>query len=144
MYTLSWLLSISLAVLIGRVFKSWKLCASLLMAILIGFAATTIYVNTHNSSNDDKVGLMQVYPTQAQVVTSGCVVYPVTDVISLVNDVKVKLSAPVSQDYTPATDEVNLIASKVYGRTRDQPILVKPKPPELCLHKIFTTHHDSG
>jgi hypothetical protein len=79
-----------------------------------------------------------VCPTQAPVITSGSIVYLLADVDSLAST-KVTALNPVSQVYTPEKCEMSTISSKVFGRTRDQPIKTLTEPPEVLTKKYFNT-----
>lgn len=143
--TLLWtLFGIALALGIARYNQSNKLFWQLVLAFIVGYAGTVMYTRTFNSDEEGKKNLTQVYPTQVSKTTLGSTVYLLANDLSLTAKKKVTASAPVSQDNTPEASEIDLILSKVFGKTRDQPMLTLIKPPELCFQKVISTLHDYG
>ena len=139
---LLWFLSgILLAFGIARYNKSNKLFWQLAFCLTLGYAATIMVNRTFGSKERSSDDLVQVCPTQMpSVVISAPALSQITSVLapSKVTD----LNSAV-QVFTPEEHEVLTASSKVYGRTRDQPLSTLTQPPE-CLAKVISTLHDTG
>ena len=142
MILLWFILATALIFAIARYNESNKLFWTLLFALVVGFAGTKMVYDINRGSKQSDVKLTQVYSTQVQHQTSNALQYFTTDAFGEAPNV-VTAQNPVSQTM-PVSSEPSVILSKVFGRTRDQPILSLLKPPELCLQKDFLILHDSG
>lgn len=143
MILLWFLFGIALIFIIARYNESNKLFWTLLFAYVMGFAGTKMVYEIHHGNEQDDVNVMQVYSTQTPTTTLSTLSYYITSDLSEVNNV-VTAHTSVGQGIVPATYDINIILSEVFGRTRDQPQLTLLKPPELCLQKVISTHHDTG
>jgi len=104
--------------LIARYNESNTLFWKLFLSFLLGIAATGTYVAL-TSDKQDKEILTQVCPTQDQCVTLDTCMCLLANIDTESEDSCQPLASKV---YAPAIRE-NLIAlSKVFGRTRDQPV----------------------
>ena len=112
---------------IARYNESNKLFWQLILAFVLGYAAAVMVDRTFGSerSNDD---LVQVGPTQMPVIAPNSTFYSLADV--MMAPTKVTALESVSQVYSLVENEVTIIPSKVYGRTRDQPLKTLTQPPE--------------
>lgn len=140
MILLWFVLGILLALAIARYNRSQKLFWQLALSFVLGYALTVMCTRTFSERSSDN--LTQVCPTQVSVVTSGNTLCLLTDDCNMTS-VKVTAFEPVSQVYTPDECEKIAIPSKVFGRTRDQPLLTITQPPE-CLTKVISTLRDTG
>lgn len=142
MILLWFVLGILLAFGIARYNESNKLFWQLAVSFILGYAATVMVTRTINGSERSSENLVQVCPTQMPTVVSGSnTVYLLAD--TALAPTKVTALESAVQAFTPEEHEVSAILSKVFGRTRDQPILTLTQPPE-CLAKVISTLHDTG
>lgn len=140
MIVLWFVLGILLAFGIARYNESNKLFWQLTLAFILGYAATVMCTRTfgNEKSNENNT---QVLSTQGSSFAPNSIIYLFGNTTGMTSS-KVTASIPVSQMYALKTREVNITLSEVFGRTRDQPIEILTKPPELCLMKDFSTLHD--
>lgn len=142
MILLWFVLGILLAFAIARYNESNKLFWQLMLAFVLGYAATVMCTRTFDEEGRSSVNLTQVYPTQVPVIMPNSKIYFLNGMCDVATT-KVTASEPVSQDITPVLYKIGIVPSEVFGRTRDQPIVTLTQPPE-CLTKVFSTHHDTG
>lgn len=127
---------------IARYNESNKLFWGLLLAFILGFTGAKIVLDAHNSDEQSNDYSVQMYSTQVPVSSVSTAMYYTTrededgNVVTAHN--------PVGQGITSETYWEDIILSEILRRTRDQPQLNLIKPPELCLPKDFSIHHDSG
>ena len=124
MVLLELLTGIILITLIAKYNESNRLFWQLLLAFIGGYTAAQV-VN-QITSEKAKTELTQVYPTQAPMMTSGTIMYPLAGDSSEVN-VK-ESSEPVSQVNTPASSECCTSLRKVI-LTGGQYLHPLPTPP---------------
>lgn len=142
MILLWFVFGILLAFGIARYNESNKLFWQLAVSLILGYAATVMVIRTIGGSERSSENLVQVCPTQTPVVVSGSsTVYLLAD--TTLAPTKVTALKSAVQAFTPEKHENSTILSKVFGRTRDQPLLTLTQPPE-CLAKVISTLHDSG
>lgn len=142
MILLWFVLGILLAFGIARYNESNKLFWQLAISFVLGYAATVMVTRTINGSEQSSENLVQVCPTQMPTVVSGSdIVYLLAGTATAPK--KVTALESVVQVSTSEEREVSAILSKVFGRTRDQPLLTLTQPPE-CLTKVISTLHDTG
>lgn len=142
MILLWFILGILLAFGIARYNESNKLFWQLAISFILGYAATVMVTRTINGSERSSENLVQVCPTQMPTVVSGnSIVYLLADMT--LAPTKVTALESAVQVLIPEEHEVSTILSKVFGRTRDQPLLTLTRPPE-CLTKVISTLHDYG
>lgn len=143
--TILWfILGIALIFGIARYNESNKLFWTLLFAFVMGFAGTKMVLNDHHGDEQSNDGFTKVYPTYGSTTILSTSMYYIASNLSKANKV-VTAQQHASQGLTPSLCEINITSSEVSRRTRDQPLLTTLiKPPEICLPKDFSTHHDSG
>lgn len=133
---------ILLAFGIARYNESNKLFWQLAVSFIIGYATTVMVTRTINGSERSSENLVQVYPTQMLTVAPGSdITYQLTGITATPTKVTALKSAV--QVFMPEEHKISTISSKVFGRTRDQPISIITQPPE-CLTKVIQTLHDTG
>lgn len=136
MVLLWFVLGIVLAFGIARYNESNKLFWTLLFSFVMGFAGTKMVLDSTSSKEKNNSNLTQVCSTQMQKTTLSTITYYITNDMSKAENV-VTAQQSVSQGYTPATCETDVVLSKISGRTRDQPQLTLIKPPEIWQNKEF-------
>lgn len=134
-------LGILLAFGIARYNESNKLFWQLVLAFVLGYAATVMVDRTVNEDERGNVNLVQVCPTQTSVDVQTAYL-PLFNTSNMTS-VKVTALKSVIQDYIPDVCKGCTTSSKVLGRTRDQPIKIDTMPPE-CLVKSSLTLHEYG
>ena len=120
------LLGIVLITLLARYNESNKLFWTLLTCFTLGFVGTKLIYDSFGKK-ESKTTMMQVQPTQALAVTSGSLMYLLTD-DSLSTTVKAT-SIPVSQADVPTYDSITL--SDAPGVTKGIYIHTLPNPPNV-------------
>ena len=108
----------------------------------MGVAGAKMVLDTVDNENESNGNLTQVYSTQGLTTTLSTLSYYIASDESKASNV-VTAQNPVSQSNTPVLEDT-IILSEVGGKTRDQPIVTHPKPPELWLQKDSSTAHDFG
>lgn len=142
MILLWFLFGILLAFGIARYNESNKLFWTLAFAFVMGFAGAKMVLDTVDNESKSNGNLTQVYSTQGLTTTLSTLSYYIASDESKASNV-VTAQNPVSQSNMPALEDT-IILSEVGGKTRDQPIVTHPKPPELWLQKDSSTAHDFG
>ena len=143
MILLWFMLGILLIFVMARYNESNKLFWQLLFSFVIGFAGAKMVLDTIHSDEKSNDHLTQVCPTQVPTTSLSTLSYYITSDTFEADNV-VTAQKPVSQGITPVLSEMKATPSEIFGRTRDQPKITLIKPPELCLVKDFSTHHDAG
>ena len=119
MILLWFILGIILIFGIARYNESNKLFWMLLFSLVMGFAGTKMVLDINHGKKQSNVNLTQVYSTQELNNSVKAVLFN-TEYTSTTESVTGL--APVGQSFTPDECEINIALSKVFGRTRDQPI----------------------
>ena len=112
---------------IARYNNSNKLFWTLLTCFTLGFVCTKLVHDAFSTNEKSNVITMQAQPTQALAVTSGSLLYLLTDE-SLPTSVKVA-SNPVSQANVPTSSDTTL--SDVSGVTQGLYLHALPNPPNI-------------
>lgn len=128
MILLWFILGIALIFGISRYNESNKLFWTLLFAFVMGFAGTKMVLDSHSGDEQSNNSFTQVCPTQESIIVDASTV-PFQAYVDM-TPMKVTASNPVSQDFAPVNNEVRVTLSKVFGRTRDQPLSTLTEPPE--------------
>lgn len=128
MILLWFILGIALIFGISRYNESNKLFWTLLFAFVMGFAGTKMVLDSHPGDEQSNNSFTQVCPTQESIIVDASTV-PFQAYVDM-TPMKVTASNPVSQDFAPVNNEVRVTLSKVFGRTRDQPLSTLTEPPE--------------
>jgi len=140
MIILWFILGILIILGIAKYNESNKLFWQLLLSFMLGFAITKMIQQVSNEKQSNEA-LVQVYPTQM----SNVCMWTMTAHNTNMEKVSVVTAHPsVSQEYTPVLHESDITMEMICGRTRDQPQKILTNPPELCLQKDFSTHHEYG
>ena len=142
MTVLWFILGIVLILGIARYNESNKLFWILLFSFIMGFAGTKMIIDHHGDEQGDG-NLTQVCSTYVPTTSMGACMYYIANNMPKVENVVTALQH-AGQSSIPALSEIDATLSEVFGRTRDQPLLVLIQPPELCLRKDFSTLHDTG
>lgn len=140
--TLFWfILGTALVFAIARYNESNKLFWTLFVSFIMGFAVTKMVYEHHEGEEQNNVSLTQANPTQMSATAYNA--QTLYEYVAVATPKKVTALNSVSQDM-PEARETEVILSEVSTKTRDQPLPTITNPPELCLLKDTSTHHESG
>ena len=105
-----------LALCIARYNESNKLFWQLMLAFILGYTATVMVDRTINGSERNDEALVQVSPTQTPIIA--------TNVFTLVNNAEAPEEVTDPESVVKEMPELykSIVSSKVFGRTRDQPV----------------------
>ena len=126
MVLLWFILGILLIFAVARYNESNMLFWTLLFSLTIGFAGAKMVLDiNHGNEQESNISNVQVNPTQVSTTSPSAILYCVMEELVESNNV-VTAQKPVGQGTMPVVNETDVILSEIFGRTRDQPQIIKP------------------